>query len=282
MPEIQNYTYHCHTNFSDGYDELAAMVHRAKEIGFAEIGISDHLIVHKNMRQGLCWPFMEKNRAAYVYNSDFKSILDKYRRHCDDLRRMSRQENFRILVGFEVDYFPYNGWEEEFRWFISQLDADYLHTGNHFFCSEDCEQIINMTYFSQVCTDASLHKEYFAHHFRVLEQAVNSRLFKFLAHMDYMRRYTDGAEYGEGMFWEEKEAVLQALQKTNTALEISTKGLRRIGDFYPDSVIMRRAGRLGIAAVISDDAHSTAELGEDFDKAEAVIKKAGITKRLKF
>ncbi len=281
MLKVQPYSYHTHTNFSDGHDELEVMIRRAKEIGFSEIGVSDHLIVHKNMRQGPSWQYMEKNRAAYIYNSDFKSVLDKYRRHCDDLRKMARQENFRILVGFEVDYFPYNGWEDEFRWFISQLDYDYLHTGNHFFCSEDGEQIINMTYFTQVCPDETLYEKYFSRHFKVLAQAVNSKLFKFLAHMDYMRRFC-ATGYGVNLFWEEKEAVLQALQSTNTALEVSTKGLRKIGDFYPDSVILRRAGRMGIAAVVSDDAHCAEELGEDFARAELAIQISGIKRRLKF
>ena len=138
-----------------------------------------------------------------------------------------------------------------------------------------------MTYFSQICTDESLYNEYFSQHFKILAQAVNSKLFKFLAHMDYMRRFcTTG--YGINLFWEEKEAVLQALQKTDTALEVSTKGLRKTGDFYPDPLILRQAGRMGIAAIISDDAHCALELGEDFAQAEDVIKKAGITRRLKF
>lgn len=260
---------------------MQAMVAQAKKIGFTELGVSDHLIVHKNMYQSPSWQYMKQNRAPYVYNRDFKSILDKFRGHCDEIRRVSKAENIRLLVGFEVDYFSYDGWEDELRWFISQLDYDYLHTGNHFFCSEDCEQIINMTYFTQICPNESLYNEYFSRHFKMLAQAVNSKLFKFLAHMDYMRRFC-AVGYGMNLFWEEKEAVLQALQKTDTALEVSTKGLRKTGDFYPDSVILRRAGRMGIAAIISDDAHCALELGEDFAQAEDAIKKAGITRRLKF
>ncbi len=280
MPDVQKYTYHCHTNFSDGHDELLAMVRQAKAIGFTELGISDHLIVHKNMKQSLSWPDMEQKRAAYIYNNDFKSILDKYRRHCENIRRISQQEKFRLLVGFEVDYFPYNGWEEEFRWFISQLDYDYLHSGNHFFCSENCEQIINMTFFLRICNDVSLYKQYYVQHFKILEQAVNSKMFKFLAHMDYMRRFA-GDDYGVDTLRSEKEAVLKALQNTDTALEISTKGLRKIGDFYPDFSILQQAGKMDIAAVISDDAHCVEELGMDFLKAENALQKAGINKRLK-
>ena len=136
MLNVQSYSYHTHTDFSDGYDTLRDMVAQAKKIGFTELGVSDHLIVHKNMQQSPSWSYMEQNRAAHIYNNDFKSVLDKYRRHCDEIRRVSKEENIKLMVGFEVDYFPYDGWEEEFKWFISQLDYDYLHTGNHFFAAK--------------------------------------------------------------------------------------------------------------------------------------------------
>ena len=257
------------------------MVRRAKELGFSELGISDHLIVHKNMYQNPSWKYMEQNRATYVYNQDFKSILDKYQRHCDEIRQMAKQENIKLLVGFEVDYFPYNGWEEEFNWFIKQLDYDYLHTGNHFFCSEDYEHIINMTYFSRVCEDTGLYREYIKNHFNTLCLAVNSKQFKFLAHLDYLKRFC-GESYSVDMYKEEIAAVLNSLKNTRTAMEISTKGLRKVNDFYPAEEILREAAHRNITAIISDDAHQTDELGKDFDKAEMILHKYGITERLKF
>lgn len=281
MLKIQPYSYHCHTIFSDGRNTLSEMVRRAKELRFSELGISDHLIVHKNMYQNPSWKYMEQNRATYVYNQDFKSILDKYQRHCDEIRQMAKQENIKLLVGFEVDYFPYNGWEEEFNWFIKQLDYDYLHTGNHFFCSEDYEHIINMTYFSRVCEDTGLYREYIKNHFNTLCLAVNSKHFKFLAHLDYLKRFC-GESYSVDMYKDEIAAVLDSLKNTRTAMEISTKGLRKVNDFYPAEEILHAAAQRNIMTVISDDAHQTSELGKDFDKAEMILHKHGITERLKF
>ena len=270
-----------HTNFSDGRNSLEEMVRCAKQIGFTELGISDHLIVHKNMKQDISWPLLKDVNSPHVYNDNFKSILEKFKRHCDDIRRVSKTENFKLYVGFEVDYFPYDGWEEEFRWFVSQLDIDYLHTGNHFFCEENFEHIINMTFFKQVCSDSSRYCEYVRRHFEAMRRAVESRMFKFLAHIDYVRRVGSDV-YNIDADFAEKAQLLDALQKTDTALEISTKGLRKIGDFYPSSSILQEAAKGNIAFVISDDAHKTEELGLDFDKAEEALKKYGISKRLKF
>ena len=281
MLEVQNYSYHCHTHLSDGKNTIAEMARRAKELGFCELGISDHLIVHKNMYQSSSWPYIEQKPAAYVYNRDFKSILDKYKRHCDEIHRVSKQENIKLLAGFEVDYFPYDGWVEELKWFVSQLDFDYLHSGNHFFCDEKCEQIINLTFFANVCKDISLYKEYISRHFDILRQAVESGLFCFLAHPDYLRRFC-GTAYGTDMFWNEKNILIDALERSGIAMEMSTKGLRKIGDFYPDITMLQAAIKHNIPILISDDAHCVAELGADFDRAEQVLQKTENVHRFKF
>ena len=51
----QNFSYHTHTNFSDGKNTVLEMVKRAKELGFCELGISDHLSIHKNMQKSLSY-----------------------------------------------------------------------------------------------------------------------------------------------------------------------------------------------------------------------------------
>lgn len=276
----QIYTYHCHTTFSDGRNSIRDMIKRAKEIGFTELGISDHLIVHKDMFQCECWQYMKEDRAKHVYNNNFKDILPDFKKHCEDIRTIAKEENFKVYVGFEVDYFPYDGWLEELKEFVSQLDIDYLHSGNHFFFDENCENIINMTFVNKMIKDNSLLNEYIIRHFDTMRQCVESKMFSFLAHIDYLRRFC-GEVYNPTLFWNEKNAVLNALKKTNTSMEISTKGLRRINDFYPDDTLIEAIAKAEIPVVISDDAHDVTEVGADFDKAEEVLKKHGITKRFK-
>lgn len=84
------------------------------------------------------------------------------------------------------------------------------------------------------------------------------------------------------MFKKEKQDILASLQKNKIALEISTKGLRKINDFYPCQWILSEAAKLDISFVISDDAHSVKELGDRFDLAEDTLQKNKIFNRLKF
>ena len=280
MRNTQTFSYHSHTTFSDGRNSIREMIRRAKEIGFTELGISDHLIVHKNMFQCECWKYMQSDRASHVYNNNFKDILPAFQRHCEEIRKIAKEENFKVLVGYEVDFFPYDGWLEELKEFVSNLDVDYLHSGNHFFCDDKYENIINMTFIKNFVTDKTLLNEYIIRHFDTLRQCVESKMFDFLAHIDYVRRYC-GEVYQPNLYWDEKNAVLNALEQNNVALEISTKGLRRINDFYPDALLLDAVSERNIAMLINDDAHYTSELGADFDKAEQALKDHGITKRFK-
>jgi len=282
MLNVQNYSYHSHTNFSDGKNTAPEMVRRAKEIGFSEIGITDHLIVHKNMRQSpSCAVNQYMMQEAHIYNVSFAEILESFQRHCEMLRQLSKTENFPIRIGFEVDFFTYNGWLEELDDFLARLDYDYVISGNHFVFDADCETVYNLTDLPKLSDDCGWYKEMLQEHFKVMKQAVESRRFKFLAHLDYARRLGEDI-CGAMSYQAEKLAVLDALAQTSTGMEISTKGLRRINDFFPAAWVLDAVAERNIAMVISDDAHRTSELGDAFDKAEQALMQHKISNRLKF
>jgi histidinol-phosphatase (PHP family) len=282
MLNVQNYSYHSHTNFSDGKNTAPEMVRRAKEIGFSEIGITDHLIVHKNMRQSpSCAVNQYMMQEAHIYNVSFAEILESFQRHCEMLRQLSKTENFPIRIGFEVDFFTYNGWLEELDDFLARLDYDYVISGNHFVFDADCETVYNLTDLPKLSDDCGWYKEMLQEHFKVMKQAVESRRFKFLAHLDYARRLGDEI-CGPNDFWAEKTAVLDALAANNVPMEISTKGLRKIGNFYPSDNILLDAAKRNITMLISDDAHHVDELGKDFAAAEEKLQQYKIMQRLQF
>jgi histidinol-phosphatase (PHP family) len=278
---IQDFSYHNHTNFSDGADSLTDIVKQAKTLGFSEMGISDHLIVHKNMHQGKDWELMAGRPYGYIFNADFSQILEKYQRHCDEIRRVAKEENFKLYVGFEVDFFTYDGWLEELKYFLSQLDYDYIINGNHMLFDEKCENLFDLSDLRRVCSDSALYHDYLSRHFATMKKAVESGVFKFLAHIDYARKLGEDI-CGENDFIKEKTAVLSALEEAGMATEISTKGLRKIGDFYPCKWILDELAARHIPVVISDDAHRVAELGYKFAEAEDVLAKHNVFNRLHF
>ena len=281
MPDFQRFTYHCHTNFSDGINTIEEMLIQAKSLGFKEIGISDHLIVHKNMRQSKSNIFWSKVPHGYIFYDSFADILNKYQRHCENLRCCAKHLGIKLHVGFEVDFFTYDGWLEELKDFVSKLDYDYLISGNHLLFDEKCEDVIDMGNFKDVVTDQSLAQEYFVRHFQTIEESVKSGVFKFIAHIDYARKLCE-LTCPQNAFIKEKKQIIKTLKDCKIGTEVSTKGLRRIGDFYPCDWLIEEIAKQGVSVVISDDAHNVDELGMDFAKAEAKLKEHNITNRLHF
>lgn len=281
MKNVQNFSYHSHTNFSDGNNSLEEMVAKAKKIGFKELGISDHLIVHKNMAQSLSWPYWHQRGKYNIFNNNFKSVLSDYQRHCEEIRKLSKRENLKLYVGFEVDFFTYDGWLEELKDFLANIDYDYLISGNHMLFDEKCENLFDITDLPVLYPDKSLQDDFLRRHFNTIKMAVESGVFKFLAHIDYVRKI--GERFCSAQDYKiEKNLILDALQKQNMPMEISTKGLRKIGDFYPCDWILSEAAKREISFVISDDAHDVVELGYGFNLAEEKLIEHNIHKRLKF
>lgn len=278
---MQNFSYHTHTNFSDGRNTVLEMVRQAKKLGFCELGISDHLSIHKNMQKSLSYPLWKQRGNSHIFRDNFQNSLSEFQKHCEEIRKISKAEKIKLYVGFEVDYFTYDGWLDELKDFLSQLDYDYVLTGNHMLFDEKCENIFDLYDLPFLYSDIKIQQEFLHRHFVTIKKAVESGVFKFLAHIDYARKLGD-AICAADMFKKEKQDILAALQKNKVALEISTKGLRKINDFYPCQWILAESSELKIPFVISDDAHATNELGYKFELAEETLQKYKIFNRLKF
>lgn len=276
---MQDFSYHTHTAFSDGESSIEKMLNRAVELGWSEIGISDHLIIHENIRNTYSWADFESHYGKSYFDS-FLQAYEYTSRNIEYISKISKQYPIKVKIGFEVDYFTYDGWKEQMRSLLSKLDLDYLVTGNHFLQDNNGLEIIKPLHLNRYSEDEVLRKELISKHFLTIAKAINSKLFDFVAHFDLLRLMD---LCGESGFEEERRAILIALQETNTAFEISTKGLRipQLKDFYPASWSLKEAQKLNIPVVISDDAHRDTELGCGFDKAEQYLKELNYTNRWK-
>ena len=270
---MQKFGYHTHTTFSDGQNTIEEMLDQAIKLGFEQIGISDHLMVHKNIKQSPSWEEIKDNAAF----SDFESIIDLCNKHADQIRLQGKQRGIKTLVGYEVDYFTYNGWEDEFKAFIKKIDFDYLINGNHFFMNQNGEDVFNIWSFNSKAAleDVTV---YLKRHFETMCKAVNSGMFNFLAHIDYAQKMP---EYKQEDYMQQIDEVLAALKKTNTGCEISTKGIRKFGHCYPSESILAKLIKQNTPIVISDDAHHISELGSYFEDAEKILKRLNCQRRLK-
>lgn len=277
---MQKFSYHTHTVFSDGKHSLDEMLQQAVRLGWEEIGISDHLIIHKNIKESPSYPELMQRDGSALYRDDFNKAREVLQRHAEEFRKTAAKYPLKVRLGYETDYFTYDGWEDEFRELIKQIDHDYLITGNHFFASEDGLQVIDIHQYNRVISEdqTAQSQEYLRRHYQTLQKAVKSGLFAFLAHLDYARKLNHHALFP---MIEERLRVVRALKEAGVACELSTKGLRKINDFYPENIILCELIKQEVPLVISDDAHQIQELGYGFDKAEEKLSELNCQRRFK-
>ena len=270
---MQNFSYHTHTVFSDGANTADEMLAKAVELGWKEIGISDHLIIHKHVKEA---EFYEASKH-FIF-PDFKSALPILQKNIESIRKAAKKHPLKTLIGFEADYFTYNGWEEEFREGLKQLEVDYVHNGNHYYITEDDSRLIEITSAGWELPDPEVRKDYIIRHFQTITKAIHSGLFSFIAHLDYARW---GGSMGRFDFQSERRKVIKALAQTKTAYELSTKGLYSIYDFYPARWMLEELNEKNVPVVISDDAHFAENLGRNFEDAEALLSELNYKNRFR-
>ena len=275
---MQKFSYHTHTDLSDGRDSLENMLKKAVSLGWEQIGISDHMIIHKDIKKSTTYKTYMVENFGSVYHDSFEKALSVYQRNVEYIRNIAKKFPIDVFIGFEVDYFTYNGWEDEFRSFIKQIDYDYLLNGNHYFFDDDCRILVDISSYNKI--DDSLktdsYENYHKRHYQTIQKAVGSGLFNILAHLDYAKKLKQHETYPCN---EEKLKIIDILSQKSVAAEVSTKGLRKVNSFYPDEFLIKQMIDKNVAIVISDDAHKVDELGFCFDKAEEKLKELNCKNR---
>lgn len=257
---------HTHTTFSDGNNTIKEMLDRAEKLGLKTLGISDHLIVNCHLPESPSWPSLSEGYHNYVYRFDFASSSEAFLRHYEQIQKEAASRSIRVVVGAEVDYFPYPGWLEDFKKFQEKLPFEYYLSGNHFVIDEnnipinidDVEKLI----------PRERQPEYIRRHFQTICQAIESGCFDFIAHIDYIRRLPICQDED---FKEEKLRVIRTLAKYKQPTELSTKGIRRGGTCFPCPWMLKELKDGQVPLLITDDAHDICELTNHFDVAEKIL-----------
>lgn len=274
---IQAFSYHTHTTFSDGHNTVDEMLEQAVKLGWSEIGVSDHMIIHENIRSSCSWPHLAKFFGR-VYFDDFASVYEAASRNIERIRKAALNYPIKVFIGYEVDYFTYPGWHDKFEKLRKKLEIDYLLTGNHLIQTDMGQTIITAAKFKEVVTDCRERHRLLLEHYQTIIKAIDSGFFDFVAHVDLLRGF-DGED--ADAFMPARLEVTKKLAETGTAFELSTKGLRKSDDYYPARPLLSELCRLNAPLVISDDAHKIDELGYCFDKAEALLAELNYTNRWK-
>ena len=258
--------YHIHSAHSiDAHNSLNEYCERALKIGLTQICFTNH-----------CELDRERNDNFIVFNGHPQKIgikgIERLFNAIERCREQYRQNGLDIRTGIEIGYFP--GVEKQIDFLRRNMQVDFVLGSIH--CLD------------HICIDSSKeYKDYFqacpahtmiSNYYRSIYELVNSGLFDAVAHLDVYKKY--GIEYyGQDISFL-PEDLLNSIFKTiiskGIALEINTAGLRRIGQMYPSSDIMKLAVKAGVDhLVIGSDAHRIEDLGKGLNKGYDCIKSFG-------
>lgn len=269
---MQKFTYHTHNNnfgIYDGRSTAANMIARAEELGFEEIGVSNHLCYH---------PCMPTDHAMFF--DDYQKAEDLCKRNIHQLREEALNHKIKVRVGFEVDYFDSKEWRNAFEKLISKLNVDYYIGATHFLKDATEENVFNLYHLQKYAGNISKEEldTYLHNYWDNLVALIKSDYFAFVAHLDQPKLFN----LCLGQEWDDdKYKVIDALTATKLPYEINTSGITKIGENhqYPENWIIKQLRDANVPVLISDDAHCINDIGQHFEKAELLLSELNYTNR---
>jgi histidinol-phosphatase (PHP family) len=244
--------YHMHTSrCGHAQGRLEEYVRRAVEMGFSEVGFSDH------------FPLLHIEDPHLSMGLD---ELPEYINEVTGLRALFPSTVIRL--GIEVDYIPET--VERLPALLGALPFDYIMGSLHFIDGWIFDDPRNI--------DDYEGRDLFAlweRYFDLLGDAAESGLFDILAHPDLIKKF------GFRPVEDVSRLYIRCLDRvapTGLAVEVNTAGLRKpVGEIYPGEKFLRLCRERDIPVTLGSDAHHPGEVGEGFGEALLLLRRVGYT-----
>jgi len=250
--------YHMHTPLCrHARGEPVEYVKRAIELGFEEIGFSDH---------------------SPMPRDDFdnwRMRFDQLDEYVEKIRKVQRDfPQLAIRLALEVDYLP--GGEDWIRELAARHPWDYFIGSVHYV--SDSWAIDDPQKLSEWNNRDSF--EVWSVYFERLTQTAESRLFEIIGHADLPKKFGHRPPQNCALLYEK---FLQAAKKSNCTIELNTAGLRKdCKEIYPSREILQLAFQKGVPIAFGSDAHAPEEVGMNFAEAIQLAREVGYKECCRF
>jgi histidinol-phosphatase (PHP family) len=173
-----------------------------------------------------------------------------------------------LSIGVEADYFP--GADEELQQLLAPYELDYVIGAVHFNEGWGFDNPAAQYKFEQLDL-----LELYKNHFHVVKQAIASRLFEFIAHLDNMKVF--GYRPDENLLLPYYIEVAAALKEANLATEINTGLAYRypVKEMCPSPTFLQILFEHQIPITLSSDAHFPDDIGTLLNEAMELAKQTG-------
>ena len=218
--------------------------------GFNEIGISDHGPINAT-----AFPRMTKDEFYNVYLKEIDEAIIKY------------GEKIKIYKGLEIEFI-----EDDIEYYRQLLNSiDYLILGCHYY-----KGLKDLTDYSTYTVN---NEERLESYTRLIETALDTKLFKILAHPDlFIHGYRQLDSFGEKCV----RRILDAVIRNDVLIEFNAGGIRsnkRFDEFgnpkyaVPNHEFWKIVETTNAKVIVNSDCHKPEELNDEaFQKANELAR----------
>ncbi len=244
--------YHMHTKYcAHAVGEMEEYVEKAIELGFDEIGFSDHFP----------WMIQESEKLAMTY--------DEVPIYIDSVKKlMEKYPEITIRLGAEMDYVPDK--IDIMKEYCNKYDFDYIMGSVHHIGKWGFDQEEQIALFKKYDT-LEVYRKYFA----LIGELIDTGLIDIIGHLDLVKKF--GFKPKEN-YDDLIDDICKKLSEKDVVVEINASGLiRPCKEQYPSEEILKKCLDYGVKVTFGSDAHSPDEVGRFYDDIMKLLKKVGFT-----
>lgn len=244
---------------------LREVLQSACERGFSTYGVSEHA---PRLRPEDLYPDERDLDPA-----DLARTFDAYVA-CASRLRSELEGRLDVLVGFETEMVPPEGWLDSMNALRANASFDYVvgsvhHVGE---VPIDVSEELTAQAAERVGGEEALERAYFD---QVTEMVTELRP-TIVGHLDLIRVFRGATPAFGRNAWKPIERALEAVRETGALLDVNAAPARRgLGPPYPLPEILERARQMGIGVTLGDDSHAPEEVGVGLESCIAAIAQAG-------
>jgi histidinol-phosphatase (PHP family) len=184
-------------------------------------------------------------------------------------------DRIELLIGFESEVLPPQGWLERMRELRRQHpEFDYVVGSVHHLdgASIDMHPKVTAKVAREVGGKEALERLYFEQVAEMVEQLRP----EIVGHLDLIRKFDgDGASFAADT-WKHIEGALEAIRSAGAILDVNAAPVRRkLGPVYPLPPLLKRAREMEIPVTLGDDSHGPGDVGVGLDACLRAIEQAG-------
>ena len=248
---------HNHTLASHGLATVGEMFAAAQARKLAWSGFSEH----SPLPPGYSCPLYKGDLAVTfpAYAAEVMALREQTAGHAGG----GQSGAPRVLLGMELDWLPVNmPWMRDA---VSRYPFDYIIGGLHFV--GDVPVGSPRSWGPEVERPQRFAR--YDAYYEAMRELAASGMVDVVAHPDFIKVCC----YEDFQAWlalpgstDRVAAALEAMRATDTAMEVSSAGLRKpFHEPYPGPAIMRLAADLGLTISFGSDAHNIQDTGSHFD-----------------